>query len=78
MEPGSRIFTERGPGGGFDLLDIHQEGFAPLKAEELRALLSIDTPPPLADLGLDRDFRSALLKVGAILARFPGIGDTSY
>ncbi len=64
---GVPIYTERGPGGGFALLDRYRTNLTGMKEEELRALLMLDVPAPIKTLGIGQDLQSALLKLSASL-----------
>lgn len=64
---GVPVFTEHGPGGGFDLLDSYRTNLTGLNTGELQALFALSIPAPLTELGLRQDFQSALLKLSASL-----------
>jgi len=64
---GIPLYTERGPGGGYELLDGYQTRLTGLTAPEVRALFLLSISTPLADLGLDQALEDALLKLSAAL-----------
>ena len=64
---GIPIYTERGPGGGCELLDGYQTKLTGLTLEEVRALFLLGSSGPLADLGLNQALEGALLKLSAAL-----------
>jgi predicted DNA-binding transcriptional regulator YafY len=64
---GVPIYTESGPGGGCALVDGYRTALTGLTQDEARALFMLSIPAPLAQLGLDDDLRSALLKLAASL-----------
>ena len=64
---GIPLYTERGPGGGCELLDGYQTRLTGLTAPEVRALFLLSISIPLADLGLDQALENALLKLSAAL-----------
>ncbi|MBI3941588.1 MAG: YafY family transcriptional regulator [Chloroflexi bacterium] len=64
---GIPIYADRGPGGGFALLEGYSSRLTGLTDEETRSLLLATVSKPLADLGLDRPLRDAILKLTASL-----------
>lgn len=64
---GVPVYGERGPRGGYALLDGYRTSLTGLTAGEMRAFFMLSIPAPLADLGLGDDLRAALLKVAAAL-----------
>lgn len=64
---GIPVYAERGPGGGCALLDNYRTTLTGLKEDEVRALFMLSIPAPLADLGLDDEFKGALRKLIAAL-----------
>jgi predicted DNA-binding transcriptional regulator YafY len=64
---GVPVYTERGPGGGCELLDNYRTTLTGLNEDELRALFMLNIPTPLADLGVSQALRSAMLKLTAAL-----------
>jgi predicted DNA-binding transcriptional regulator YafY len=65
---GVPIYGERGPEGGYALLDSYRTTLTGLTAGEVRALFMLSVPAPLAELGVDRELRTALRKLAAVLA----------
>jgi predicted DNA-binding transcriptional regulator YafY len=68
---GIPVYTERGPGGGCELLDGYQTKLNGLSAAEVRALFLGTLASPLADLGLADAMEDALLKLNVALS--PGL-----
>src|SRR5690348_17973168 len=64
---GVPIYAERGPGGGFELVDGYQTTLTGLTAPEACALLLAGAPRQVADQGLENALATALLKVSAAL-----------
>jgi predicted DNA-binding transcriptional regulator YafY len=64
---GIPIYTERGPGGGCELLDGYQTRLTGLTEPEVRALFLANSTASLADLGLDQALDQAMLKLSAVL-----------
>jgi predicted DNA-binding transcriptional regulator YafY len=64
---GVPVYTEKGPGGGITLVERYRSDLTGLTQHEIRALFMLGMPPALAELGLDRDLRAALLKLAASL-----------
>src|SRR5215472_9846606 len=64
---GVPIYTERGPGGGCELLNGYQTKLTGLTEMEVRALFLLGVSHPLTDLGLDHALEDALLKLSAAL-----------
>ena len=64
---GIPLYTERGPGGGCELLDGYQTRLTGLTTPEVRALFLLSISTSLADLGLDQALEDALLKLSAAL-----------
>ncbi len=64
---GVPIYTDRGPGGGISLLDRYRTNLTGLNEDEKRALFLLSIPTPLAELGLSRQVKGALLKLRASL-----------
>ena len=64
---GVPVYAARGPGGGCALIDSYRTTLTGLTKEEVRALFMLDIPAPLAELGVDQELRSALLKLSASL-----------
>jgi predicted DNA-binding transcriptional regulator YafY len=64
---GVPIYTERGPGGGCELMAGYQTRLTGLTESEVRALFLAHLTAPLADLGLDQALDQAMLKLSATL-----------
>jgi predicted DNA-binding transcriptional regulator YafY len=64
---GVPVYAERGPGGGCSLLDSYRTTLTGLTRDEVRALFMLSIPAPLAELGVDRELKAALLKLSAAL-----------
>ena len=64
---GVPVYTERGPGGGCELLFSYRTTLTGFTDDELRALFMLNIPSPLAELGMDQPLRSAMLKLAAAL-----------
>ncbi len=64
---GVPLYSEAGPEGGFALLDSYRTTLTGLTDGEVRALFMLSIPAPLAELGVSRELRSALLKLSAAL-----------
>ncbi len=66
---GIPLYADRGPGGGFSLVENYRSSLTALTENDMRALLAMSVPAPLGDLGLARPIKDALLK---LLAALPG------
>lgn len=64
---GIPVYTERGPGGGVRLVEEYRTTLTGLTPDETRALFMMSIPAPLAQLGIDAEFKAALLKLSASL-----------
>lgn len=64
---GVPVYADRGPGGGFALMEGYRSGLTALNDDEARALIVASIPGPLADLGMDKPLEDALLKLLATL-----------
>jgi predicted DNA-binding transcriptional regulator YafY len=64
---GVPVYAERGPGGGVALLDSYRTTLTGLNEDEVQALFTLSIPAPLADLGMGRQLKAALLKLSAAL-----------
>jgi predicted DNA-binding transcriptional regulator YafY len=65
---GIPVYAMRGPGGGCGLLDTFRTNLTGLTEEEVQALFMLSIPGPLADLGVTRQLKAALLKLSAALS----------
>jgi predicted DNA-binding transcriptional regulator YafY len=64
---GLPLYSQRGRGGGWALLDGHKIDLSGMTASEAQALLLVAGPQALADLGVKEGVRSALRKLLAAL-----------
>jgi predicted DNA-binding transcriptional regulator YafY len=64
---GVPVYADRGPGGGFALLDRYRTTLTGLTEAEVRALFMLSVPEPLAQLGVRDELRAALRKLSASL-----------
>jgi predicted DNA-binding transcriptional regulator YafY len=67
---GVPVYSERGPKGGFALVDTYRSNLTGLTEREVRALSMLSVPAPLVDLGVSQELRRALLKVAAAIPDF--------
>lgn len=63
---GIPIFSEYGPGGGYELLESYRSDLMGLNEQEIRALL-LSIPQPLKELGVGQELKGALLKLSAAI-----------
>ena len=64
---GVPIYTERGPGGGINLLESYRTTLNGLHENEVQALIGFGDSELLSDLGIDQAYKSARLKLLATL-----------
>jgi predicted DNA-binding transcriptional regulator YafY len=64
---GVPVYAERGHGGGWSLLDSYRTDLTGLNKDEVEALLLQQSSRTLSDLGLDKAFETALIKLFAAL-----------
>lgn len=64
---GVALYGDRGPGGGYALMDGYRTSLTGLTQSEASSLFVSALPRPLADLGLDKTLRDAMLKLLAAL-----------
>jgi len=64
---GVPVYAVAGPAGGYALVDSYRTYLTGLTAGEVRALMMLSVPAPLADLGVSQELRTALLKLSAAL-----------
>lgn len=70
QDAGIPVYTERGPGGGCELVEGYRTTLTGLTATEIQSLFVPGVPGPLADLGLGEVLEDALLK---LLASLPAV-----
>jgi predicted DNA-binding transcriptional regulator YafY len=64
---GVPVYTERGPGGGVELVEEYHTTLTGLTPEEVSALFMMGIPAPLRQLGVGNELKQALLKLSASL-----------
>jgi predicted DNA-binding transcriptional regulator YafY len=64
---GIPVYGERGPEGGYALLDSYRTRLTGLTENEVRALFMLSIPAPFAELGVDDELRAAMRKLSAAL-----------
>jgi predicted DNA-binding transcriptional regulator YafY len=64
---GVPVYSERGPGGGINLVESYRTNLTGLNPDEVRALFMFSIPAPMAELGVDSELKAALLKLSAAL-----------
>lgn len=64
---GVPIYAERGPEGGYALLDSYRTDLTGLTEDQVRALFMLTIPAPLAELGVGKELKAAMLKLRAAL-----------
>ena len=64
---GVPIYTDRGPGGGFTLLESYRTSLTGMSADETRALFMLSIPDALVELGVGEKHKTALLKLAGSL-----------
>ena len=66
---GIPIYTIKGPGGGIGLVEEYRNSLTALKPNEVRALILLEIPPVLEQLGVGETVRKALLKLSSTLPK---------
>jgi predicted DNA-binding transcriptional regulator YafY len=64
---GVPLYSEQGRDGGYGLVDRYRTSLTGLSEGEVRALFMLSIPAPLAELGVTKELRGALLKLAAAL-----------
>jgi len=64
---GVPIYAERGPGGGYALIESYRTNLTGLTRDEVRALFMLSVPASLDKLGVSQELKAALLKLAAAL-----------
>ncbi|NIV74656.1 MAG: WYL domain-containing protein [Gammaproteobacteria bacterium] len=64
---GVPVYTERGPGGGCELIDDYRTNLTGLTEDEVRALFMLSVPAALDQLGVSGELKAALRKLAAAL-----------
>lgn len=64
---GVPVYSERGPGGGIKLIESYRTNLTGLNPDEVRALFMLTIPAHVAELGIGKELRGALLKLSAAL-----------
>jgi len=64
---GVPIYSDRGPEGGYSLVESYRTSLTGLKEDEVRALFMLSIPAPLAELGVGQELKAALRKLVAAL-----------
>jgi predicted DNA-binding transcriptional regulator YafY len=70
---GVPVYGERGPDGGYALLDGYRTSLTGLTTDEMRAFFLLSIPQPMAALGVSQELKTVLLKLSAAL---PSTGRT--
>jgi predicted DNA-binding transcriptional regulator YafY len=64
---GVPVYGDRGPEGGYALLESYRTNLTGLTEDEVRALFMLSIPAPLNELGVSQELKAALLKLSAAL-----------
>jgi predicted DNA-binding transcriptional regulator YafY len=66
---GVPVYANRGPSGGYVLLDSYRTTLTGLNKDEIRALFMLTIPGPISDLGVSQQLKAAILKLTSSFAR---------
>ncbi|MEJ2757905.1 MAG: WYL domain-containing protein [Anaerolineales bacterium] len=64
---GVPIYTDRGPGGGIQLIEDYRTSLTGLSEQEVQALFMLSVPAAMNSLGIGEEMQGALLKLSASL-----------
>ncbi len=67
---GFPVFTEKGPGGGIQLIEEYRTSLTGLSPEEVKALFMLNVPAAVSSLGMSDEIKGALLKLSAALPKY--------
>ena len=67
---GIPIYTEKGPGGGIQLIEDYRTSLTGLSEEEVKALFMLNVPAAMSSLGMGEEIHQALLKLSAALPQY--------
>ena len=67
---GVPVYTEKGPGGGIQLIEEYRTSLTGLSPDEVSALFMINIPAALASLGMGDEVQNAWLKLSAALPEY--------
>lgn len=67
---GVPVYTEKGPGGGIQLIDEYRTSLTGLSPEEVQALFMLNVPSAAASLGIGEEMKGAMLKLAAALPNY--------
>ncbi len=66
---GVPIYTEKGPGGGIQLIEDYRTSLTGLSDQEVQALFLLSVPAAVNSLGIGKELQGALLKLSASLPK---------
>lgn len=67
---GVPVYTEKGPGGGIQLIEEYRTSLTGLSPEEVQALFMLNVPAAAASLGIGDEMQGAMLKLAAALPSY--------
>jgi predicted DNA-binding transcriptional regulator YafY len=67
---GVPVYTEKGPGGGIQLIDEYRTSLTGFSPEEVQALFMLSVPSAAASLGIGEEVQRAMLKLAAALPSY--------